>query len=51
MYEKKFLEENELEPPKLSSLVLELEAKGQVIGKVRTIEELVNNLTSKVTKK
>lgn len=44
MYDKKFLEANELEEPKLAQLVWDLEAKGKKIGKVRTIAELVEKL-------
>lgn len=44
MYDKKFLEANELEEPKLAQLVWDLEAKGKKIGKVRTIAELVKKL-------
>jgi len=41
MYNKKLLEDNELEVPKLVSLVEKLEAKKLKIGKPRSIKELV----------
>ena len=44
MYDKKLLTENELEEPKLATLVHELESKGKKIGKVKTIKQLVKKL-------
>lgn len=44
MYDVKFLRDNELEAPKLSTLVTLLEKKGLKIGKVRSIEELAKNI-------
>ena len=47
MYDKKKLHAHNMELPKLSSLVLELESKGLKIGKVNTIKELAKNLKRK----
>lgn len=44
MYDKKFLEDNELEVPKLVDLVYELENKGKKIGKITTIQDLVKKI-------
>ncbi len=44
LYNKKMLEENELEVPKLVSLVAELESKGKKIGKINTISQLINRI-------
>ena len=44
MYDKKMLTDNELEEPKLATLVHELESKGKKIGKVKTIKQLVKKL-------
>lgn len=44
MYDKKFLEDNELEVPKLVDLVAELEKRGKKIGKINTIDDLVKKI-------
>lgn len=44
MYDKKLLEDNELEAPKLAQLVWDVEAKGKKIGKVKNIQEFVSKL-------
>lgn len=44
MYDKKFLEKNELEVPKIVDLVETLEKKGKKIGKPTNINELVEKL-------
>ncbi|WKX02308.1 energy-coupling factor transporter ATPase [Candidatus Mycoplasma mahonii] len=44
LYNKDLLKKNELETPKLVSLVHELESKGLVIGKVNNIDKLVKRL-------
>ena len=44
LYDNKLLTENELEEPKLVTLVHELESKGKKIGKVKTIKQLVKKL-------
>lgn len=44
MYEPDFLVDNELQPPRLSAFVNKLEANGLKIGKVRSIEELVERI-------
>ncbi len=46
MYDVDFLLENELEPPKLVSLVYKLEANGIKVGMVNSIEELAAKLHS-----
>ena len=44
MYDEKFLEKNDLEKPKLAQLVLDLEKKGKKIGKIRSIQDLVDKI-------
>ena len=44
MYDKKFLEKNHLEVPKLVDLVISIEKKGKKVGKPATIKELVKNI-------
>ena len=44
MYDEKILKQNNLEMPKLTSLVKDLEKKGKKIGKVKNIKELVEKL-------
>ena len=44
LYDQELLLSNDLELPKIVSLVLELEQKGKKIGKIRSINELVKKL-------
>ena len=44
MYDKTFLEENELEIPQLVDLVLSLKEKGKIIKKVNSIKEFAKNI-------
>lgn len=44
MYDKKFLEDNDLEVPKIVNLVNELELKGKKIGMPKNIKELIKKI-------